>query len=111
MSLIQLEAPYNKEQERFSRCLEKQNHQDKCSIEYLQEHNIVHGKDWNIGKSKGCSRFCNESGAKLALTFETPYFGHRNKPYMPQELREFGKSFGKAIIQYHADSNIKKFEN
>lgn len=105
MSLIQLEAPYNTAQEIFSSLLEKQNQKDKCSIQYFQKNNIVHGKDWNIGEPPTFARFCNRSGAKLAFTFEVPYFGHRQEPYMPQELREFGKSFAKALIGYYNDTN------
>ncbi|HEY8444269.1 MAG TPA: hypothetical protein VIL24_05690 [Clostridia bacterium] len=105
MSLVQNEAPYDAAQELFSQYLENQVKKDKCSIQYSQKDNIVHGIGWNIGAPRTFSRFCCESGARLAFSFEIPFFGRREQPYMPQELREFGKSFAKALIGFYLDTN------
>lgn len=104
MSLVEAEAPYCNAQKGFSRYFEIQNHSDNCTIEYLQSNNVVYGTEWNNGNPRSFTRFCNENGAKLAFSFEVPYFGARKKPYMPQELREFGHSFAKAVIKYYKDT-------
>lgn len=55
--------------------------------------------DWNFPRDTMCSRFFSRMGARLACTFEFPYFG-AERPYTIPNMRNFGKDFACALESY-----------
>ena len=98
LSLIGLPAPYDSAQRVFSDILQRTTELEGCPIVYKSENDILFGQSWNKDEqSKNCSTYFAKRGALLSFTFEHPFIGDMSKPYSPDDLRAFGKCFGKAV--------------
>ena len=74
-----------------------------AAIEYKRKDNIIFGTHWNKGCRPDSLSFFIAHGAELAFTFEHPYFGNRDAPYMPGELRDFGRRMADAFVRYYEE--------
>ena len=101
MSLIEGDERISGAQRRFSDILERET--AGAAIEYKRKDNIIFGTHWNKGCRPDSLSFFIAHGAELAFTFEHPYFGNRDAPYMPGELRDFGRRMADAFVRYYEE--------
>ena len=73
-------------------------------VPHMQANDVHYGQEWNK-KSDTVEKFSDYFGKrsenKLAFTLENPYFGTENHPICADDLRNIGKAFAQAIIEYH----------
>ncbi len=88
------------EQERIFSTLLVKNAKD-CTIPYDPKNDLLFGMGWNcVPNQPNSTNWFTRKGAKLAFTFEIPFFGEREIPYGQDELRDFGKCVAVALEEY-----------
>ncbi|MBI4979273.1 MAG: hypothetical protein HZC28_17460 [Spirochaetes bacterium] len=97
-------SPGKEEIERFGAYL-KTISASRGGLVYDGTQDIEAGVEWNLNEPSTCSSFMRRSGAKLAFTFEMPYFGIAPARITQQGLRNFGKDFAAAIESYYYEVN------
>jgi len=99
-------SPIKEEIETLSFILEKntKGNRYKGEIEYNSIYDLKIDQEWNKSDLPTCAKFFKDFGAKLACSFEVPYFGKEN-PVTQENLKKFGKDFGKSLEEY-----LKKFK-
>jgi hypothetical protein len=71
------------------------------AIRHKSIHNLSMGEDWNQPNPATCASFFERSGARLACSFEFPYFGSADAaPIAADNSRRFGHDFARALEQY-----------
>jgi hypothetical protein len=99
---VKLLSPHLEEIERLSMLLEEttasNKRQDKVS--HQRKFDIEPGEEWNQPGLPTCSVFCGGHGAKLACSFEFPYFGSGDPIFTIDNSRRFGADFARALTIY-----------
>jgi len=100
--LVKRASPMKEENERFAACLEHATKRRTAPnrIAYDAANDIAMGEDWNQPNERTCSSFFERSGARLACSFELPYFGTGDAVVTPDSCRRFGADFAAALETY-----------
>lgn len=100
--IVKKGPPFKKEMERFGALLEMTTSSQPYAtpISYSSAHDIEMGEDWNQPHGRSCSDFFARQGAKLAFSFEFPYFGSVEMGITPSNGKKFGAGFAKALEYY-----------
>lgn len=96
-------SPRKEETEKFGRYLKRMTQQNQDGIKKLSYdpiYDIEKGDGWNMGSRGTCSHLFVSQHAKLAFSFEFPYFGTKGEEITPQKSREFGADFARALEHY-----------
>lgn len=70
------------------------------AIRHFSKHNLSMGEDWNQPNNKTCASFFERSGARLACSFEFPYFGSDHTAITADNSRRFGQDFARSLELY-----------
>jgi hypothetical protein len=100
--IVKKGPPAKEENERFGALLEEASLKagNPCPVKYRSEHDIETGEDWNQPHGTNCSAFFEKQRARLALSFEFPYFGTDPSMITQQHCRQFGAVFAAALERY-----------
>jgi len=70
---------------------------------YAQGYDVAMGEKWNRPESTTCKRWFALRGARMATTFELPYFGIGENVVTQASARRFGQDFAAAVSAYLED--------
>jgi len=100
--IVKKGPPVKQEIERFGALLESTTiRQDyDGQITYNSVHDIEMGEDWNQPHGTSGSDFFARQGAKLAFSFEIPYFGLEESMVSPVNCKKFGAAIAKSLELY-----------
>lgn len=69
-------------------------------IAYDPAYDVEMGVDFNQPHGRSCSALFERSDARIACTFEFPYFGTGDAIFTPSSCRQFGARFAQALERY-----------
>lgn len=100
--IVKKGPPVKQEIERFSALLESTTSSRDYSgpISYRSVHDIEMGEDWNQPHGTGSTDFFARQGAKLAFSFEVPYFGIEESMVTPNNCRKLGAAIAQSLELY-----------
>ncbi|MDF2717663.1 MAG: hypothetical protein K0R28_4588 [Paenibacillus sp.] len=100
--IVKQYSPVKEEIERLSGHLQRitSNRTTPGAIRHHSSNDLDMGVEWNQPHGENCSAFFARCGAKLAFTFEMPYFGNGEHAYTADGSRLFGADVAAALEQY-----------
>ncbi|WP_309121092.1 hypothetical protein [Paenibacillus sp.] len=101
--IVKRRSPMKEEIERFGALLVRATSRSEAAaneLRYDGAHDIEAGEDWNQPNDRTCSSFFERRGARLAFSFELPYFGVEGGAVTPHSCRRFGADFAAALEAY-----------
>ncbi|WP_127584827.1 M14-type cytosolic carboxypeptidase [Paenibacillus koleovorans] len=96
--IVKHHTPGKEQQEAFGKLLQAASKDGE--LIYTGEWDIESDVDWNLSTNRTASKYYRDLEILLCFTFEIPYFGTGETVYTQANLRDFGRSFARALADY-----------